>query len=983
MRGLTILLTFFLLFFFITDTFPQFEESSVGTHSNVSSKKLLYPKFSELIEASRVDLGKYILVDKFEAIEALQKTNFTVVTFKGRINAIHQDKKLRCNRLTAIIVDNEVREIVGEGNVKFVSGKDLFEGDKFFYDLRVGKVSLYNAKTKIDEQYYYADIVKQLSQDRFFFENVFFTKNDLFFPTYKINAYRVWYYKNDYLLSLNNSYFVGSGSFLYLPTYFELYRYTDILTDFGLETTLGFYIQNTFYPKNWFGEKILPRLKIKFDHYERLGEYVGFEAPNINIISNLTISAIVDFEYDKKYEVYGNYIVNFIDQYGKRDYREYRTFGWNYNLKLNYSSSGTSISFSTEDLNDPYLPTKFSFRRERFDVRRFLLPYENRFWIPPGPKQNITRNLRINYQYGISSFSLGLDWIYNLRSGYSITNTNSFDIVTIENKTNKYANDYYRYDLQRLSGPYISYSANLGKLLSFSYEEKKTNVLTNLSTTTNIMKCVTNESVKSRSSFEMDLITIRTNFTTNIGTNLMLSGEGKTNYSIVTNIVESITTNFVIDTNLISKPAKGISQKFQQPSFTTNISSIKWISFGVTPSASISIHPNSVYRIEDGTPLEDTFNHKESVGVNGQLLLFNDLFNLNSSINIQNNSVWTRTQDILRRKQDDLNSLATLNMGNSLSVSRNLFSKSVFNSDFTISSSHNLSYRLTKPKLLSPDEDPYVDNVTSHSIGASISLKLLDLSILSNVVLNFLGFSSISLSSGVSYNLLYLKNEIRYRDDKHYWTNKISNPVSLNISLGPWLNYRISYRVKVSNENTVFDPVLVSLSGGISAKDLYLGVVIQKLTYLSLSYGLLFDYVNPINNNFTLNFSAMGMIDEHWSFTITTSVVNNKLYRYVSEYAQKYNVPQVDLVRDIIDAVNIFNIDALRRTLFKNKGVTISLLRDLYDWTASLSGGIRLYKDEVRNFAFFEPFVEFKVTSKKSVGIEVPPIQPELYKLFE
>lgn len=63
--------------------------------------------------------------------------------------------------------------------------------------------------------------------------------------------------------------------------------------------------------------------------------------------------------------------------------------------------------------------------------------------------------------------------------------------------------------------------------------------------------------------------------------------------------------------------------------------------------------------------------------------------------------------------------------------------------------------------------------------------------------------------------------------------------------------------------------------------------------------------------------------------------------------------------------------------------MNISIIRDLYDWTASISGGIRLYKDEINNFAFFEPFVKFEVISKKSIGIETPPIQPELYRLFE
>lgn len=127
-------------------------------------------------------------------------------------------------------------------------------------------------------------------------------------------------------------------------------------------------------------------MKLKFDHYERLGEYIGIEIPSANIISNLNINAKIDLEYDKKYEAIGRRIFNYIDQYGKNDYREYRTFGWYYKLSLSYNVAGTSINFSTEDLNDPFLPSKFSSRREKLDVRKLLFPYENTFWSLPGPK---------------------------------------------------------------------------------------------------------------------------------------------------------------------------------------------------------------------------------------------------------------------------------------------------------------------------------------------------------------------------------------------------------------------------------------------------------------------------------------------------------------------------------------------------------------------------------------------------------------------
>lgn len=950
----------------------------VQPYSNLPG--LIYSKNLEIIDIKKVDTQKYVLVTDFDNIEVQSISNILKIDFFGGIDAIYQDKRLKCDSLTIFVIDNTVRQIIGIGKVKFKSGKDIFEGEKFFYDLTTGKISMYNARTKLDDQFYYADVIKQLSPTKFFFENVYFTKSDLLFPTYKVNAYRVWYYRDDYLLSINNSYIVGGGSFIYFPTYFELYRYTDIFTDFGVENTIGFYIQNTFYPVNWFGEKIFPRAKLKFDHYERLGEYIGIEIPSANIISNLNINANIDLEYDKKYEVIGRRIFNYIDQYGKNDYREYRTFGWHYKLSLSYNVEGTSINFSTENLNDPFLPSKFSSRREKLDVRKLLFPYENTFWSLPGPKQNLSRTLKFNYQYGVSSFGLSMEWIYQLRSGYSTTNTNSFGIIVIENKTNKYDNSYYRYDLQRFTGPTITYNISLGDIVSLSYEEKFTNITTITNIDQQNTKFSTNEKIVSKQTFLIDLLTINTNILTNISTNITIE-EDKTNYSIITNIFENLTTNFSINTNLISTKKENIETT--NINLKTNIFSLNWFNFKVSPNFNISLNPNSIYRIEDGTPIEESFSHTENIGINANLSILNNSMSIGSSLGIRNNNIWTKTDNPIRRKQDDLNSIATMNLGNSLSLGRTIFENKIFLLDPKISLSHNISYRITKPKLLSPEEDIFIDDITSHNISTSLSLRVLNLSLLSNQILNFIGFNSISFSTRVSYNLLYFKNEIKYIQDRNYWTNKISNPIGFSFSFGPWLNYNISYIVKVSNDITIFDPVLVSFSGSLSIRELSLSALIKKISYLTFNYSTSFDYVNPINNNFILNISLGGVIDENWSFAVSTSIINSKIFRYVPEYAQKYNVPSVNLLQDIIDAINVFDINALRRTLFKNRGVNISIIRDLYDWTASISGGIRLYKDEINNFAFFEPFVKFEVISKKSIGIETPPIQPELYRLFE
>ncbi|MGB9621010.1 MAG: hypothetical protein ACPL4C_01050 [Brevinematia bacterium] len=971
MKIKAIYLSLILIFAFST---VKAKAENLKTNSDIQLPQIIYSKNPDLIDISSIDTNKYIVITKFEKIEINSISNLHIINFKGKVNLIYQDKSLLCNSLTVTISSNRVKEVIGEGNIYFKSGKDLFKGSKFFYDIESGQISFYEVSTKLDDQYFFADIMKQINENKFFFENVFFTKSDLLMPTYKVNAYRVWYYRGDYLLALNNTYYVGNSSFLYFPTYIELYRYTDIFTDFGVEKTLGFYLFNTIYLKDWVGNKIIPNLKLKLDHYEKLGEYVGFEIPKVNLISNLNLSLILNFEYDKKFEMYNNNLINYIDQYGTGEFKEYRTFGWHYLLNLSYNLSGVNLSFYSENLNDPYLPSKFSVRKEKLDIERLIFPDQNYFWSIPGTKQYITRNLKINYTYGISSLGINFDWIYQLRSGYSTTNTNTFGVIIIENKTNKYDNSYYRYDLQRFSGPTVSFSISPGSIFSYKkdtfYLSQKVPLEEGKFT-----KFKTNSILKSTNSFLINLFTINTNYSTNIS---QISKEGETSYT--TNVIEYITTNTTIPTNLIKSNTFNV-QKNKNEIFSTNTFNL--LSFSLSPSANISLTPDSTYRIEDGTPIEDNFVHTENIGISASASVLNNIVSLSSSASINNNAVWSRTTNIYQIKLNDLNTRASLNLNSSISIGNPILDKTIFKTEPKFYVSHGISFRLTRPKLLSYQEDPYIDDITSHSISGNVSIKILDLSILSNNVLNFLGITSIIASTGLNYNLLYLKSEINYINDKYYWTNKISNPFTINFSFGPLLNYGVSYKIKVSNDNIILDSTRVSLFGGISVKEISLNSFIQKISYINLGYSISFDYINPINNNLILNLSTGGIINDYWSFSISTSIVNTKLYRYVESYALRYNKPYINIFQDIIDAVNIFDINALKRTSFKNKGITFSLIHDLYDWTATISGGIRLYRDDVKNFAFFEPFIKFEVKSKRSIGIEVPPIEPELYKLFQ
>ncbi len=108
-------------------------------------------------------------------------------------------------------------------------------------------------------------------------------------------------------------------------------------------------------------------------------------------------------------------------------------------------------------------------------------------------------------------------------------------------------------------------------------------------------------------------------------------------------------------------------------------------------------------------------------------------------------------------------------------------------------------------------------------------------------------------------------------------------------------------------------------------------------------------------------------------FSFSSTIRNDLIYQYIAPLAERVGRPALDFFTDLLDSVNIFDNDSLRKGSFKLQRINLSLTHDLVDWefTMNYSGspelsdfdddGIRQY-EWVSTFSFaiiWKPVPEF------------------------
>ncbi len=255
----------------------------------------------DVIIIERADEGEYV---------QLKTTDQEILTASGNVHLIYNKIRLKADKIK---LNTKTKEMMCEGNVILFDGSKEITGKKIFYNLDTEYGIIYEGKSKIGRIIYKGKKIKKGKKDLYIIDKGQFTSCNEEPPHYYIEAKKIWVYPKDKIVLLDAYYVIAGVKTCWIPVYFRFEKGTGIITSWGKRKIDGWYMQNTYRYKI----TDYDRGNIKFDHYQRRGEYVGVDYHYSSDDSEIIASA--GGAYDKK--LYGDSNIN--PETGKME-REYR-----------------------------------------------------------------------------------------------------------------------------------------------------------------------------------------------------------------------------------------------------------------------------------------------------------------------------------------------------------------------------------------------------------------------------------------------------------------------------------------------------------------------------------------------------------------------------------------------------------------------------------------------------------------------------------
>lgn len=264
-----------------------------------------------VIIIERADEGEYL---------KLEDTDQEIISASGNVHLIYNKIRLKTEKLK---LNTRTKEMMCEGNVILFDGAKELTGERIFYNLDTGYGVVYNGESQLGSLIYRGERIKKSKDDLYIIDRGRFTSCDEPNPHYYIEAKKVWVYPNDKIILIDAYYVVSGVKTCWLPLYFRFEKGTGIITSWGKRRIEGWYMQNTYkfsITKNDTGN-------LKFDHYQKRGEYLGldyhYKKEDSEILSSISGA------YDKK--LFGDSNINPETGEIERNYR------WKLSFKNRYA----------------------------------------------------------------------------------------------------------------------------------------------------------------------------------------------------------------------------------------------------------------------------------------------------------------------------------------------------------------------------------------------------------------------------------------------------------------------------------------------------------------------------------------------------------------------------------------------------------------------------------------------------------------------
>ncbi len=924
------------------------------------------------IEPSSTNSGKNIIFDSYDEVimQNFEKQHITQIKFIGNVKIRFDNNTLKARTVIITTASNKVTDISAFEKVEFRYGQDVYLADFMSFNPETKKGILKKVRSYVKSSgsssgtgtmaspislqggwYYHAEKATILSETRVVLEDVYFTFTPSEFPAYHFYAQRLWYFKDEMIFALNDTYTVGQANFIYFPFFIRWEKYTGIRTAFGQEERIGWYMMNSLTFN-------LPSGSYEFglDFYERLGQYFmmnySLKQP-FGVIQTLNLA----FQGANDMRIFrdtssGNDRFTYIDSQNS-NYINTQQLSWQYNLNSSLKFNDILLSLNWEDLNDPFFVSKYKQRRYDFNIMDVLQPINNQFFLHDDrniEKSEIDRSFDLKY----NTLDINGSWRYQLNEDPSVSN--------------RYLNERYKYYLTNISFPNISYSPGQIELLKdagYSYPISKTIELSN-------------------KKYEIPVEQNSDSYIDNILLN-------RTNTSDQPNNTQDNTNNQPVSIEntpgLISLSNKPASSPASYRISTNNLELYNFASY----FNNINFNYNSQEYVDtNNMPTYDHYSHTESGDFvfNGAFL--NRFIYWNNDFSLKNYKYWSSFD--FERTNNINSSGMILSLSTSLGFTQNpsIFTGSPWQINFPYNVSHVIYYDILRSTgSLIPSSDPLKYshttslssgfNLLENNINYSLSLQHsmtfrntngIDDVYIDNMIARTFSIDThlvlywVSFSTGTAFDLLETKtNVILFTFDS--LTNRIQpgyNPI-LTVQFSPPQKFQplpsITYLydiLKKTNEKITF-------SSTYSISDLYTPII-YWIESLSFTSSLNWDFLSPRSTLFLFNINTAFWLDRYWKLSFSTGVKNQNIFRYFQENRQYFAQGEtyVDFWQNLWDSINIFNYEGLKRGFFKIQDLNFTLTHYLNEWRMDIAFNIARRVDTTRQIAYWEPSIRIVFT---------------------
>ncbi|MGL4677311.1 MAG: hypothetical protein ACRCWI_06555 [Brevinema sp.] len=421
----------------------------------------------------------FIVLDNADDIKIQEFTDSdtTEAVMLGNVRIRFDGSFLRAEKMIITMKDSLVINVGAYGNVEFTLAGTKYLVDSLNYQPDMERGVMYNVRSILgasptggynDKPWYYrAEKATILSSDRFVLDNVQLSTSDVRFDHFALKVSKLWYIQGKVTVAAGLEYMTGQASFLWLPVFLQTEGSGGLRTSFGSEKRIGYYFINNIAVDSKIGE-----FDFGFDFYERQGQYfqMDYAAPKIGMIQYLEIQTRFanDVRIIKNGDLFSQWVQPQLN--AANDFQQINQFAWYYKIRMAIATNGISLDFDIEDLNDPFFLPKYS-ARTRFDdaesinFTELLNPSLNSWYGYQGDANPSLNTIKRSFNLRAGQFSMSGAWEL-----LQITRPNQ------KNNANQFLNNYYDYELRSLTLPSITY--NFGSLNLAKYAYTTTNRVT-------------------------------------------------------------------------------------------------------------------------------------------------------------------------------------------------------------------------------------------------------------------------------------------------------------------------------------------------------------------------------------------------------------------------------------------------------------------------------------------------------------------------